>query len=208
MSFCLVFFFSRGDVEGLSGICTWFYIHGHAWLSDWDVSGGLGAGSAPGSSFGGSLPCPGPGLGSPLLWQGRQPLPGHCPHVERILEGDLSPRPTPSPSPCPQSGVVGEVANRFPGQHRGRLRWSSGHRGGARSHPAPPTPFPGLATQPPLHPLVLWLSWPLLVPGPEARQPWQWPRPLRSEARVRLRLSWAPGWKGSLRPSPMWGEPL
>lgn len=154
MSFCLVFFFSRGDVEGLSGICTWFYIHGHAWLSDWDVSGGLGAGSAPGSSFGGSLPCPGPGLGSPLLWQGRQPLPGHCPHVERILEGDLSPRPTPSPSPCPQSGVVGEVANRFPGQHRGRLGWSSGQQG--RGQVSPGTPPTHSLVLPPSRHCALW----------------------------------------------------
>lgn len=36
--------------------------------------------------------------------------------------------------------MTGEVANRFPGQHRGRLGWSSGQRG-ARSYPAHPHPI-------------------------------------------------------------------
>lgn len=93
-------------------------------------------------------------------------------------EGSLSPRPTPSPSPCPQSAVVGEVADRFPGQHRGRLGWSSGQQGRSQASPGTsPTHFPGLATQPSLHPLVPRLSRPLLFPCPEARQPWQLPSP-------------------------------
>lgn len=143
------------------------YIHGHAWLSDWDMSWGAGAGSAPGASFRGSYPCRrawGLGWGSPHLNRGEkgQPLPGHCTLLEEILGRALSPRPPPSPSPCPQSGVVGEVADRFPGQHRGRLGWSSGQQGegpGLTWHT--PNPFPGLATQPSLHPLVPRLSRPL-----------------------------------------------
>lgn len=103
-------------------------------------------------------------------------------------EGGLSPRPTPSLSPCPQSGVVGEVADRFPGQHRGRLGCLQGSRGGARSHLAtPPTHFPGLVTQPSLRPLVPRLSRPLLFPCPEAKQPWQLPYPRPVKARARLR---------------------
>lgn len=58
-------------------------------------------------------------------------------------EGGLSSGPTPSPSTCPQSGVVGEVANRFPGQHRGRLGWSSGQQGKSQVSPGtPPNPLP------------------------------------------------------------------
>lgn len=123
------------------------YIHGHAWLSDWDMSWGAGAGSAPGASFRGSYPCRrawGLGWGSPHLNRGEkgQPLPGHCTLLEEILGRALSPRPPPSPSPCPQSGVVGEVADRFPGQHRGRLGWSSGQQGRGQVSPGTPQPIP------------------------------------------------------------------
>lgn len=51
MSFCLVFFFFfPGGWRGASpGSVHSSYIHGHAWLSDWGVSAGLRAGSAPGT---------------------------------------------------------------------------------------------------------------------------------------------------------------
>lgn len=69
-------------------------------------------------------------------------------------ERGLSSGPTPSPSPCPQSGVVGEVANRFPGQHRGRLGWSSGQQG--KSQVSPGTSQPISLGMPPSHHCTLW----------------------------------------------------
>lgn len=122
------------DTHGFQiGVCVW----------------GLRAGSAPGDPPPrGSLPCRGTwglGWGVPSMAGKTKPLLGHCPIWRKFWRGGPSPRPPPSPSPCPQSGMVGEVANRFSGQHRGRLGWSSG-QWGHQVLPSPPRPhFPGPA---------------------------------------------------------------
>lgn len=144
-----LFFFPRGDGGGLLralyivpiytdthgfqiGVCLW----------------GLRAGAALGILLS-EDPFPalprglGPGLGDSPSVAGKtnNPSLGTAPSGGNY-GGGHSPRPTPSPSPCSQSGMVGEVANRFPGQHRGRLGWSSGQRGvggvGAQVLPIPP----------------------------------------------------------------------
>lgn len=113
--------------------------------------------------------------------------------------------------------MAGEVANRFPGQHRGRLGWSSGQRGWGRGLTQPIlTPFPWACAQPSptLHPLVLlWISRPrsfrLLKPG----QPCSCRIPLLIDARGTAQEVQAghPGVSGSLQlpPAPShWGPPL
>lgn len=152
MSFCLVFFcLSPGDGGGLLralyivpiymdthgfqiGVCLW----------------GLRAESVPGPSspkipslWGGGGEGLGPGLGISLHDREDKypPAPGHCPIWRKGGAVAPSPRPTTFPSPCPVWDG-GEVANRFPGQHRGRLGWSAGLQSGgegrsyaAHSHP-------------------------------------------------------------------------
>lgn len=105
--------------------------------------GAEGRGSSRDPPFGGPLPyrgAEGRGWESPsVAGKTSNPSLGNVPSGGND-GGGPSPSPTPSPHPCPQSGMVGEVANRFPGQHRGRLGWSLGH-GGSRSYPARCTPF-------------------------------------------------------------------
>jgi hypothetical protein len=112
MSFCLVFFFSQGDVEGLLralymvpiymdthgfqiGVCLW----------------GLGAGSAPGTLLPEDpFPAEGPGAwagDSPSMAGKTTPPWALSPSGGNSGRGS-SPRPAPSSSPCPQSGVAGE----------------------------------------------------------------------------------------------------
>lgn len=186
------------------------YIHGHAWLSDWDMSWGAGGRVCSWGLLQRLLSLP-QGLGSGLgespshPWREGQPLPGHCTLLEEILGRALSPRPPPSPSPCPQSGVVGEVADRFPGQHRGRLGWSSGQQG--RGQVSPGTlPAHSLGSPPSRH-CTLWsrgspdLSH---FPSPKARQAWQLLYPLLTRARAKLRqFDWVTGAKGSLQLPPV-----
>lgn len=132
------------------------YIHGHAWLSDWDMSRGAGGRVCSWLLLWRLLSLPqglGSGLGSPHLCREGQPLPGHCTLLEEVLERALSPRPLPLHPPA-HSGVVGEVADRFPGQHRGRLGWSSGQQGRGQVSPGTP-PTPSLVLPPSRH-CALW----------------------------------------------------
>lgn len=128
------------------------YIHGHAWLSDWGVSVGaegrvcswtlLPEDPFPAGGGGGERAW-GLGWGSPSM-TGKtniHPPLGTAPSGGRGGAVAPSPRPTTFPSPCPVWDG-GEVANRFPGQHRGRLGWSAGLQSGgegrsyaAHSHP-------------------------------------------------------------------------
>lgn len=118
--------------------------------------GGLGAGSAPGSSFGGSYPCRrawGLGWGVLICGEKDNPSLGTVPFWRKFWKGHLVPGPSLS-IPCPQSGVVGEVADRFPGQHRGRLGWSSGQQG--RGQVSPGTPPTHSLGSPPSRHCTLW----------------------------------------------------
>lgn len=173
------------------------------------VLGGWGQGLLLGPPSEAPIPAAGPGVWvgeSPSHpWREGQPLPGHCTLLEEILGRALSPRPPPSPFPCPQSGVVGEVADRFPGQHRGRLGWSSGQQG--RGQVSPGTPPAHSLGLPPSRHCTLWsrgspdLSH---FPSPKARQAWQLPYPLLTKARAKLRqFDWVTGAKGSLQLSPV-----
>lgn len=101
--FCLVFFFSGGRMRKRSlGSVHSFYIHGHAWLSDWDVSGGggWGQGLLPGPPLEDPIPAAGPGVwvGEPSPVVREQPLPGHCPLLEGILEAQARSLPFPLPT--------------------------------------------------------------------------------------------------------------
>lgn len=134
------------------------------------VCGGWGHGLLLGPSS------PGLGVGGwgapPPQQQGRQPTPslGTVPIWRKPYRG---PGPRRAPCPGPQPGVAGEVAHRFPGQHRGRLGWSSGQQGRGRVSPSPPRPH-----SPSLHPLVLRISpAPLSSPPAEA-----WPVPAAAAA--------------------------
>lgn len=166
MSFCLVFFFfffPEGMWKGFSGLCTWF-------LYTWTrmafrlgcVCGGWGQGLLLGPSPRiPSLRRGAPGLRIPPPWA-LTPSGGNSGRRSQAQAHSL-------PSPCPQSGMTGEVADRFPGQHRGRLGWSSGHQGRDRVLSSPPHPIslgppPSLS----LHPLVLQISRPLVFRSPEA----------------------------------------
>lgn len=143
------------------------------------VCGGLRAGSAPGTLLPEDpFPAEGPRAwtgGSPSMTGKTKPLPGHCPIWRKFWRGGvLSPGPLPPHPRCPQSGMVGEVANRFPGQHRGRLGWSSG-QWRARSYPAHPHPIslglrPAQPNAAPFGPADLSAPLPFCLLKP--RQPW------------------------------------
>lgn len=132
MSFCLVFFFFRGEVEGLFWALYMvpIYTDTHGFQIG-DVCGGhLGAGSAPGTLFlEDPFPAEGPGAWAgdspPVAGKTYNPSLGTAPIWRKLWKGVLIPGPLP-PHPLPTVWGGGEVADRFPGQHRGRLRWSSG----------------------------------------------------------------------------------
>lgn len=156
---------------GFSGLCTWFlYTRTRMAFRSGCVCGAGGTACS-------WDPLP---LGSgvwgapPPRRQGRQPTPslGTVPIWRKPYRGP-GPRRAPCPGPCPQPGVAGEVAHRFPGQHRGRLGWSSGRQRRGWVSPSPPRPH-----SPSLHPLVLRISpAPLSSPPAEA-----WPVPAAAAA--------------------------
>lgn len=158
MSFCLVFSpppggdvgsFPRSvhvpiytDTHGFQiGVCLWG--GGERVCSRSLLPAGLGWGVPPSPHSPTAGKTNNPSLGSVPIWRKFERGPGR--------------RRIPSPDPSPRSGMVGEVADRFPGQHRGRLGWSSGRWG------SPPRPTPlGLPPSPSLHPWVLRVSHSLL----------------------------------------------
>lgn len=104
--------------------------------------------------------------------------------------------------------MTGEVANRFPGQHRGRLGWSSGQRG-ARSYPANPHPIsldlcPAQSSMAPFGPVDVDLPAPLWLTSGSLGSPGSCHILLPSDAQGSAREVQAghPGVSGSLQPPP------
>lgn len=111
MSFCLVFFFFLpGGWRGASpGSVHSSYIHGHAWLSDWGVSAGLRAGSAPGTLLPeGPVPAEGPrpwaGDSPSMAGKTNNPSLGTAPSGGNSGGGVLAPGPLPPHPPAHSLG--------------------------------------------------------------------------------------------------------